>query len=135
MFFPIFFCKALEILTPPVADNANARMKAYIRRGTAFCQLELYVEGKRWNVLSSRLYSEKKYHCHYSKWLHCFILLAFNLFFVIYLAKDDLKYLKKNHCRRELMEVINISLGLGRCYNIRQLFVEKMCAKGYKWII
>ncbi|XP_061013191.1 dynein axonemal assembly factor 4 isoform X1 [Dama dama] len=37
--------KALEILTPPVADNANARMKAYIRRGTAFCQLELYVEG------------------------------------------------------------------------------------------
>ncbi|KAI4540524.1 hypothetical protein MG293_009565 [Ovis ammon polii] len=37
--------KALEILTPPVADNANARMKAHIRRGTAFCQLELYVEG------------------------------------------------------------------------------------------
>ncbi|XP_020736890.1 dynein axonemal assembly factor 4 isoform X2 [Odocoileus virginianus] len=37
--------KALEILIPPVADNANARMKAYIRRGTAFCQLELYVEG------------------------------------------------------------------------------------------
>lgn len=45
--FPYFFCKALEILTPPVADNANARMKAHIRRGTAFCQLELYVEGKR----------------------------------------------------------------------------------------
>uniref|UniRef100_A0A8C6QHH9 Dynein axonemal assembly factor 4 n=2 Tax=Nannospalax galili TaxID=1026970 RepID=A0A8C6QHH9_NANGA len=37
--------KALELLTPPVADNANARMKAHIRRGTAFCQLELYVEG------------------------------------------------------------------------------------------
>ncbi|ELK29307.1 Dyslexia susceptibility 1 candidate protein 1 protein like protein [Myotis davidii] len=37
--------KALELLTPPVADNANARMKAYVRRGTAFCQLELYVEG------------------------------------------------------------------------------------------
>lgn len=41
------FCKALELLTPPVADNANARMKAYVRRGTAFCQLELYVEGKK----------------------------------------------------------------------------------------
>lgn len=39
--------KALELLTPPVADNANARMKAHVRRGTAFCQLELYVEGKR----------------------------------------------------------------------------------------
>ncbi|XP_045305624.1 dynein axonemal assembly factor 4 isoform X3 [Leopardus geoffroyi] len=37
--------KALELLTPPVADNANGRMKAHIRRGTAFCQLELYVEG------------------------------------------------------------------------------------------
>ncbi|XP_072818490.1 dynein axonemal assembly factor 4 isoform X2 [Vicugna pacos] len=36
--------KALELLTPPVADNANARMKAHIRRGTAFCQLELYIE-------------------------------------------------------------------------------------------
>ncbi|XP_004687827.1 PREDICTED: dyslexia susceptibility 1 candidate gene 1 protein isoform X1 [Condylura cristata] len=37
--------KALELLTPPVADNANARMKAHVRRGTAFCQLELYIEG------------------------------------------------------------------------------------------
>nr|KAF6391790.1 dynein axonemal assembly factor 4 [Pipistrellus kuhlii] len=37
--------KALELLTPPVPDNANARMKAHVRRGTAFCQLELYVEG------------------------------------------------------------------------------------------
>ncbi|XP_003784420.1 dynein assembly factor 4, axonemal isoform X1 [Otolemur garnettii] len=37
--------KALELLTPPVSDNANARMKAHVRRGTAFCQLELYVEG------------------------------------------------------------------------------------------
>ncbi|XP_045438250.1 dynein axonemal assembly factor 4 isoform X2 [Pipistrellus kuhlii] len=36
--------KALELLTPPVPDNANARMKAHVRRGTAFCQLELYVE-------------------------------------------------------------------------------------------
>lgn len=43
----LLFCKALELLTPPVADNANARMKAYVRRGTAFCQLELYVEGKK----------------------------------------------------------------------------------------
>uniref|UniRef100_A0A8C5P1W6 Dynein axonemal assembly factor 4 n=1 Tax=Jaculus jaculus TaxID=51337 RepID=A0A8C5P1W6_JACJA len=37
--------KALELLTPPVADNANARIKAHVRRGTAFCRLELYVEG------------------------------------------------------------------------------------------
>ncbi|XP_038606346.1 dynein assembly factor 4, axonemal isoform X1 [Tachyglossus aculeatus] len=37
--------KALELLTPPVADNARARAKAHVRRGTAFCQLELYVEG------------------------------------------------------------------------------------------
>lgn len=49
MSFPylFFFCKALELLTPPVTDNANARMKAHIRRGTAFCQLELYIEGKK----------------------------------------------------------------------------------------
>ncbi|NXN54108.1 DAAF4 factor, partial [Rynchops niger] len=37
--------KALELLTPPVPDNENARIKAYVRRGTAFCQLELYAEG------------------------------------------------------------------------------------------
>ncbi|XP_029430899.1 dynein assembly factor 4, axonemal [Rhinatrema bivittatum] len=37
--------KALELLTPPVPDNADARAKAYVRRGTAFCELELYVEG------------------------------------------------------------------------------------------
>ncbi|XP_013365724.1 PREDICTED: dyslexia susceptibility 1 candidate gene 1 protein isoform X3 [Chinchilla lanigera] len=36
---------ALALLTPPVADNADARMKAHLRRGAAFCQLELYVEG------------------------------------------------------------------------------------------
>ncbi|XP_054244141.1 dynein axonemal assembly factor 4 [Indicator indicator] len=37
--------KALELLTPPVSDNKSARVKAYVRRGTAFCQLELYTEG------------------------------------------------------------------------------------------
>ncbi|NXN99508.1 DAAF4 factor, partial [Rhinopomastus cyanomelas] len=37
--------KALELLTPPVPDNENARVKAYVRRGAAFCQLELYTEG------------------------------------------------------------------------------------------
>ncbi|NXW53472.1 DAAF4 factor, partial [Eurystomus gularis] len=37
--------KALELLMPPVPDNENARVKAYVRRGTAFCQLELYTEG------------------------------------------------------------------------------------------
>ena len=33
------------MLTPPVADNANSRLKAHVRRGTAFCELELYAEG------------------------------------------------------------------------------------------
>ncbi|KAM4677289.1 dynein axonemal assembly factor 4 [Discoglossus pictus] len=37
--------KALELLTPPVPANASARVKAHVRRGTAFCDLELYVEG------------------------------------------------------------------------------------------
>ncbi|XP_018413071.1 PREDICTED: dyslexia susceptibility 1 candidate gene 1 protein isoform X1 [Nanorana parkeri] len=37
--------KALELLTPPVPDNAAARLKAHVRRGTAFCELELYVQG------------------------------------------------------------------------------------------
>ncbi|XP_053318847.1 dynein axonemal assembly factor 4 [Spea bombifrons] len=37
--------KALELLTPPVPNNAAARVKAHVRRGTAFCELELYVEG------------------------------------------------------------------------------------------
>ncbi|KAM4766530.1 dynein axonemal assembly factor 4 isoform 1-T1 [Cyanocitta cristata] len=39
--------KALELLTPPVPGNENARVKAHVRRGTAFCQLELYTEGLR----------------------------------------------------------------------------------------
>lgn len=42
------FVKALELLTPPVPDNENARVKAYVRRGAAFCQLELYTEGETW---------------------------------------------------------------------------------------
>ncbi|KAF4071861.1 hypothetical protein AMELA_G00267760 [Ameiurus melas] len=37
--------QALELLTPAVSANAAARVKAHVRRGTAFCQLELYVEG------------------------------------------------------------------------------------------
>ncbi|XP_069480979.1 dynein axonemal assembly factor 4 [Ambystoma mexicanum] len=37
--------KALELLTPPVPDNSSCRIKAHLRRGTAFCELELYVEG------------------------------------------------------------------------------------------
>ncbi|XP_070542821.1 dynein axonemal assembly factor 4-like [Ptychodera flava] len=36
---------ALELLEPPVEANANSRLKAHIRRGTAFCNFELYVEG------------------------------------------------------------------------------------------
>uniref|UniRef100_A0A672RUW8 Tetratricopeptide repeat domain 28 n=1 Tax=Sinocyclocheilus grahami TaxID=75366 RepID=A0A672RUW8_SINGR len=37
--------QALELLTPAVAANAPARLKAHVRRGTAFCELQLYVEG------------------------------------------------------------------------------------------
>ncbi|XP_052438315.1 dynein assembly factor 4, axonemal [Carassius gibelio] len=37
--------QALELLRPAVAANASARLKAHVRRGTAFCELELYVEG------------------------------------------------------------------------------------------
>ncbi|XP_051953472.1 dynein assembly factor 4, axonemal [Xyrauchen texanus] len=37
--------QALELLTPAVTANATARLKAHVRRGTAFCELELYVEG------------------------------------------------------------------------------------------
>ncbi|KAM9351820.1 dynein axonemal assembly factor 4 [Symphorus nematophorus] len=37
--------QALDLLTPPVAANAAARTRAHVRRGSAFCQLELYAEG------------------------------------------------------------------------------------------
>lgn len=36
---------AHDLLQPPVPANAKARLKAHIRRGTAFCELELYAEG------------------------------------------------------------------------------------------
>ncbi|XP_075932421.1 dynein axonemal assembly factor 4 [Anarhichas minor] len=37
--------KALDLLTPPVAANAAARARVNVRRGSAFCQLQLYAEG------------------------------------------------------------------------------------------
>ncbi len=37
--------RALELLTPPVLDNAISRLKAHVRRGSAFCELELFAEG------------------------------------------------------------------------------------------
>uniref|UniRef100_UPI00358F7CC6 dynein axonemal assembly factor 4-like n=1 Tax=Myxine glutinosa TaxID=7769 RepID=UPI00358F7CC6 len=37
--------RALELLVPAVDVNAVARAKAYVRRGTAFCELQLFVEG------------------------------------------------------------------------------------------
>ncbi|XP_070618347.1 dynein axonemal assembly factor 4 [Erythrolamprus reginae] len=37
--------QALDLLTPPVSKNAQARLKGHLRRGTAFCELELYTEG------------------------------------------------------------------------------------------
>lgn len=32
-------------MSPPVPNNADSRLKAHVRRGTAFCNLELYAEG------------------------------------------------------------------------------------------
>ncbi|KAM6936874.1 dynein axonemal assembly factor 4 [Xenentodon cancila] len=37
--------KALDMLTPEVSANAAARVRAVVRRGSAFCQLQLYAEG------------------------------------------------------------------------------------------
>lgn len=37
--------QALDLLTPPVEANAAARARAHVRRGSAFCQLQLYAEG------------------------------------------------------------------------------------------
>uniref|UniRef100_A0A3P9H8J2 Dynein axonemal assembly factor 4 n=1 Tax=Oryzias latipes TaxID=8090 RepID=A0A3P9H8J2_ORYLA len=37
--------EALELLTPAVAANATARLRPTVRRGTAFCLLQLYEEG------------------------------------------------------------------------------------------
>ncbi|XP_068169712.1 dynein axonemal assembly factor 4-like isoform X2 [Antennarius striatus] len=37
--------QALVLLTPPVAANAASRSRAHVRRGSAFCQLQLYAEG------------------------------------------------------------------------------------------
>ncbi|XP_052796809.1 dynein axonemal assembly factor 4-like [Mya arenaria] len=37
--------KALELLVPAVQQNADSRLKCHVRRGTSFCELEMYVEG------------------------------------------------------------------------------------------
>uniref|UniRef100_A0A3Q3VLT0 Dynein axonemal assembly factor 4 n=1 Tax=Mola mola TaxID=94237 RepID=A0A3Q3VLT0_MOLML len=37
--------QALDLLTPPVDNNAAARVKAHVRRGSALCHLQLYAEG------------------------------------------------------------------------------------------
>ncbi|XP_077453593.1 dynein axonemal assembly factor 4 isoform X2 [Stigmatopora argus] len=37
--------QALELLTPAVSANAAARARSHVRRGSAFCQLQLYTEG------------------------------------------------------------------------------------------
>ncbi|XP_018526902.1 dynein axonemal assembly factor 4 isoform X1 [Lates calcarifer] len=37
--------QALDLLIPPVAANAAARARASVRRGSAFCRLQLYAEG------------------------------------------------------------------------------------------
>ena len=42
---PVVCRQAIELLTPPVPQNAASRFKAHVRRGTAYAKLELYVEG------------------------------------------------------------------------------------------
>ncbi|XP_037539040.1 dynein assembly factor 4, axonemal [Nematolebias whitei] len=37
--------QALDLLSPVVGANAAARLRASVRRGSAFCQLQLYAEG------------------------------------------------------------------------------------------
>ncbi|XP_070686923.1 dynein axonemal assembly factor 4 isoform X2 [Pempheris klunzingeri] len=37
--------QALDLLAPSVTANAAARARVHVRRGTAFCQLQLYAEG------------------------------------------------------------------------------------------
>ena len=37
--------KALDLLNPPVSQNLKSRVKAHLRRGAAFCNLEMYTEG------------------------------------------------------------------------------------------
>lgn len=98
--FPLLLfllCKALELLTPPVPDNANARMKAYVRRGTAFCQLELYVEGKKMKEIFqvSNYTLEKMLLGSFMTRTHCFIFLSLNLIFVTYLTKSYFEILFK----------------------------------------
>ncbi|XP_061677649.1 dynein assembly factor 4, axonemal isoform X2 [Syngnathoides biaculeatus] len=41
--------QALELLTPAVSTNSAARARAHVRRGTAFCQLQLYAEASHFN--------------------------------------------------------------------------------------
>ena len=41
----ISHAQALELLKPPVPQNAANRVRAHIRRGTAFCELQMYAEG------------------------------------------------------------------------------------------
>ncbi|CAI5665907.1 unnamed protein product [Oreochromis niloticus] len=36
--------QALDLLTPPVPANAAARVRAFVRRGSAFCELQAYPE-------------------------------------------------------------------------------------------
>lgn len=36
--------RALELLTPPVEANRQSRLRAHVRRGTAFAKLEMYIE-------------------------------------------------------------------------------------------
>ena len=45
MIIIINFFQALELLVPPVQANSSSRCKAYVRRGTAFMQMEEYVLG------------------------------------------------------------------------------------------
>lgn len=59
----MFFQQAIDLLHPPVPQNAASRVKALVRKGTAFCQLELYVEGK--GTIFSILYRARNHSVLY----------------------------------------------------------------------
>ena len=61
-------------MVPKVDANAKGRLKAHLRRAAAFCELELYVEGEKYECKPMKI-------CNYmrgngSRNYNCFCFLA-----------------------------------------------------------